>query len=234
MSITKNYYIFLSISSLVAVVAVLGFSAPSSVKLNIQPSFNTKILTKNQWYISALNDSILFSKVQFYLTDFRLKTKEGNIYKLKDSNYLVDLFKPETLTIPLSIPKLKAGTELSVTIGVPSSLHTAGALSGDLDPSKGMYWSWQSGFINFKIEGVSPRCKTRKNKFQFHIGGYKKPYNTEKRLSFTLDGDSLNLDLKLESFFDSVPLSITNQVMVPGQKANELAIAFSKTFTSIE
>jgi len=48
---------------------------------------------------------------------------------------------------------------------VDSLANVSGAMSNDLDATKGMYWSWQSGFINLKIEGKSASCKTRKINF---------------------------------------------------------------------
>ena len=110
-------------------------------------------------------------------------------------------------------------------------MNTSGAHSGALDPSNGMFWSWQSGYINFKIEGLSPSCVTRKNKFQFHIGGYQAPHNTLRRLSFILNKQTAQLNLNLEGFFERTKLAVDNQVMVPGEKANELATVFFNTLT---
>ena len=76
---------------------------------------------------------------------------------------------------------------ISFCIGIDSLASVSGALSGDLDPSNGMYWAWQSGYINMKIEGTSSSCKTRKNSFNFHIGGYLKPYNAIKKIEIPIN-----------------------------------------------
>ena len=189
---------------------------------------------ENTWYVSSLNDSIQFTKIKFYLTDFQLKSRDSEIQTIENSNFLIDVFKPKTLEMYLNAANFNAGDELSFNLGVSSDMNTSGALSGALDPSNGMFWSWQSGYINFKIEGVSPSCDTRKNKFQFHIGGYKEPHNTQRRLTFTLDKQTTQLNLNLEMFFDANKLAVSNQVMIPGKKANELATEFSNTLTTIE
>ena len=109
-----------------------------------------------------------------------------------------------------------------------------GALAGDLDPSKGMYWSWQSGYINFKIEGNSPSCKTRKSKFQFHIGGYKNPYKTTKRVYFKIKdtaSKAISIHLNIANFFDQIDLKNENQIMIPGKKAKTIAETLSKLFS---
>ncbi len=51
--------------------------------------------------------------------------------------------------------------------------------TGALDPSgnmeDGMYWGWNSGYIFFKMEGISsaaPVDPSGQNKYRFHIGGF--------------------------------------------------------------
>ena len=55
-------------------------------------------------------------------------------------------------------------------IGIDSLTNVSGDLDGDLDPALGMYWAWNSGYINMKLEGKSSSCKSVKKEFQFHIG----------------------------------------------------------------
>jgi|TARA_B110000967_G_C18841121_1_gene539417 hypothetical protein len=201
------------------------------IKLEITPLFNNQTITEKTWYVSSQKDSIQFTKLKFYLTDFQLKSKEGIIKSIENSNYLIDVFNPSSLDILLNTTSFSLGDELSFNLGVSSAMNTSGAHSGALDPSNGMFWSWQSGYINFKIEGLSPSCVTRKNKFQFHIGGYQAPHNTLRRLSFILNKQTTQLNLNLEGFFEGTKLAVDNQVMVPGEKANELATVFFNTLT---
>jgi hypothetical protein len=78
-------------------------------------------------------------------------------------------------------------------------------MAGDLDPIKGMYWAWQSGYINMKIEGKSSSCRTRKNEFQFHIGGYLSPYYAMRKVALTYDkkATEINIGIDLYNFFAS-------------------------------
>ena len=147
---------------------------------------------------------------------------------------MIDIFKPETLDILLNTTTFSNGDELSFNLGVSSNMNRTGAHSGALDPSNGMFWSWQSGYINFKIEGISPSCLTRKNKFQFHIGGYQAPHNTLRRITFILNKQTTQLSINLDGFFEDTKLALENQIMVPGAKANELATKFLTTLTIIE
>jgi len=121
---------------------------------------------------------------------------------------------------------------ISFNIGVEEEMNTSGALSGDLDPSKGMYWSWQSGYINFKIEGISPSCNTRKNKFKFHVGGYKQPNKTTRKVNCKINTEErIIVNLDLAQFFNEIDLKVNNQIMIPGKEASALADMLPKLFS---
>jgi hypothetical protein len=203
----------------------LSFSQDKSneFKIIFSPNFNGEEIVKDKWYVSKTNDSIRLSKLKFYVTDFKVKATNEKEYPLIDSNHLIDIFNKETLTIIRSDSIYYKATELSFKIGVKESLNISGANSGDLDPSKGMFWSWQSGYINFKVEGVSPSCKTRKNKFQFHIGGYQKPYATVRTLTFPLKKEELKINFNVATLFKDIQLNAQNQIMIPGEDANTIA-----------
>ena len=67
---------------------------------------------------------------------------------------------------------------IAFNLGIDSITNVSGAQGGDLDPTKGMYWAWQSGFINIKLQGTSNSCPPPKNEFEFHLGGYQYPFNS--------------------------------------------------------
>ncbi len=79
--------------------------------------------------------------------------------------------------------KVPAGeyNQLTFIVGVDSLRNTMNISrrTGVLDPASsmdnGMYWSWNSGYIFFKIEGESPAAPadpTGNHKFRYHIGGF--------------------------------------------------------------
>lgn len=66
-----------------------------------------------------------------------------------------------------------------LTLGVDSVTNAAGVHCCALDPSNGMYWSWQSGYIQFKLEG-----KIKGNQaLTLHLGGFSHAHMS----SLTLD-----------------------------------------------
>lgn len=186
-------------------------------------NFNQNPIEKNKWYISKNNDSIQLSTIKFYLTNFRIKNKNSSIL-LENQYHLVDVLNDKNLNLYIPNIHFNNGAYLVFDLGVDEKLNTSGANSGDLDPINGMFWSWQSGYINFKIEGISPSCNTRKNKFQFHIGGYQIPYETLRTISFKLDSNKNKLVVNLEfsNFFNKINLKTENHIMTPGKDAYTL------------
>ena len=216
-------------------IVLFGQKVNDSIILNFNHSFNKESISKNKWYVSDKNDSIQFKKIIFYLTDFNLK-KGLNDTKIAESNFLINAFENESSSINLPLENIfnKEIDSISFNIGVNENLNTDGALGGALDPEHGMYWSWQSGYINFKIEGISPSCNTRKNKFQFHIGGYKSPFPTIQRVTFgpkSQQGNTIDFEVDLAILFNSINLKETNQVMTPGKEAKTIADQLPNLFS---
>ena len=117
--------------------------------------------------------------------------------------HLIDVFEVDTLKINFKKLDFKKIKMIQFNIGIDSLTNVSGALGGDLDPQKGMYWAWQSGYINTKIEGRSPHCKNRKNAFQFHIGGYLQPFYAIRRVEMPLNAfytEELKHKSKLDLF----------------------------------
>ncbi len=161
----------------------------------------------------------------------------GPLLPIEEKNLLIDGFLINKIKLNFKVPKNTKDLILACDLGVDKKYNMSGANSGDLDPVNGMFWSWQSGYINFKIEGVSPSCNTRKNKFQFHIGGYQTPHQTKRQLSFKLENwDIYNLVILIElsKFFDDLELGTINQLTTTGAKASQMANQFQKIFSSHE
>jgi hypothetical protein len=154
-----------------------------------------------------------------------------------EKNLLIDGFKKKVFKLNFLVDKITKNDRLICDLGVNEAHNTSGANAGDLDPVNGMFWSWQSGYINFKIEGVSPSCDTRKNKFQFHIGGYKTPYHTVRELDIKLKAlkdQATVVYIEVSNFFDTIELSHENQVIIPGTKASQIADQLPKLFLTDE
>jgi hypothetical protein len=205
-----------------------------NIAIEILPTFKGKQIIKHKWYMTSSGDSIRISKLRFYLTDFELFNTQNERLSISGSHHLIDAFDTQTLHFELYRHKKNTFSQITYKIGVDEKWHNAGAQSGDLDPIHGMYWAWQSGYINFKIEGESPSCPTRKNKFTFHIGGYKSPHSTTRNHTLDLKdrlASTLKIEVDVALFFKDIKLSEMNQVLIPGEEAYQYSLKLPLLFS---
>lgn len=222
-------------------------SYSDSLRLNFNLKFNQLPLTLNKDYISSIKDTLSITTFKCYVSNIQIQYLDNSLFTQKDSYHLLDFENPNSLHIPITKKSDKLISKITFNIGIDSLTNTAGAMTGDLDPIKGMYWAWQSGYINMKIEGKSSSCKTkasaRKNEFQFHIGGYLPPYYALQKVEINFNGnvningngnynENINIGIDLNDFFSNIQLSKTNNIMIPGKVAMELANDSLKMFHS--
>lgn len=214
-------------------VLLFGQQSTEEFKVIIKPVFQGEEIQKNHWYILKKGDSIQLKKVKFHLTDFKFKLKDNTVQKIENSNFLIDVFTKKTLERTLILPNNKKYKTISFSLGVNEALNESGAHSGDLDPVNGMYWAWQSGYINMKIEGVSPECLTRKNKFTFHLGGFQKPYPTLRNLNFPVKKrqKEITVIVDIAIFLNEISLKENHSLMIPGERASLLTDIAVKMFS---
>jgi hypothetical protein len=114
-----------------------------------------------------------------------------NSIKEKNSYHLIDESIAASQVINFSIPEGDY-TSLQFLLGVDSLHNVSGAQTDDLDPSKDMFWTWNTGYVMAKMEGNSPSSKIVNNKFEFHIGGFSGPYNVLKQVELNFPGKPLH------------------------------------------
>lgn len=197
------------------------------------------LILNDRLYRTPNGDSLYVDVLRFYLTSVQLvgnaKTRR---FVEKDSYHLFDAKETGGHTIALNNVPAGRYDSLCFFVGTDSLTNVSGAMGGDLDPTKGMYWAWNSGYINVKLEGRSKSCKTRHNVFEFHIGGYMPPHQTVRRVVLPLKKiairengtTNVRLVVDLEKFFSQIRLAETNMVMIPSKQAAQLADWFTTVF----
>lgn len=137
-------------------------------------------------YVNELDQAFTVSKFKYYIGNLSLTEKNGSVYTCQ-SYFLIDEEKPNSKVI--SLDDIPDGEYLSVrfTIGVDSIDNCSGAQSGALDPINGMFWTWNTGYIFLKLEGSSAFASTPNAFFEYHIGGFKNPFNCTRQVSLPLD-----------------------------------------------
>jgi hypothetical protein len=178
-------------------------------------------------------DSINIDVFKCYVSNIVI-SDSNNHKDLSLSNcHLLDFTNSDTALVFLS--PFSNAHSLGFNLGLDSIINTSGALGGQLDPSKGMYWTWQSGYINFKIEGSSPYCSARNHEFQFHAGGYAYPYNALNSINLELlPNKPFLIEIDLALFFKLIALRDLNHVMSPGPNSIKISKALASCFKIIE
>jgi len=157
-----------------------------SLVLVIEPIFDSVPLKLNtSSYVDAHGDTLYIDAFRFYISN--LQWKNGENYYGSENCHLVDAENVSSQTIKFEnvFPGTYSG--IRFLLGVDSLANVSGAMSGDLDPVKGMYWAWNSGYVNAKLTGRSGACKTLHSAFEFHIGGYLPPNKTERTVVLNVD-----------------------------------------------
>ncbi len=128
-------------------------------------------------YKNPKGENFTVSKLEYYISNISLKNSQGEVYVVpQDSCYFL-VKESDKESQLLKINNVPAGdyTEVSFIVGVDSLRNTMdiSRRTGALDVANGMYWSWNSGYIFFKIEGTSPEVPSEKGgKYRYHIGGF--------------------------------------------------------------
>lgn len=159
-----------------------GNQSPSSaIKLIFINNINgSKIVFSDSTYTNSFGEKYLITKLKYYITNVALQNGRNSI-KEKNSYHLIDESEKGSQVINFSIPEGDY-TSLQFLLGVDSLHNVSGAQTDDLDPAKGMFWTWNSGYAMAKLEGNSPNSHLVNNKFEFHIGGFSGPYNVLKQV----------------------------------------------------
>ncbi len=132
-------------------------------------------------YTNTSGESFSISTLQYFISNIQLQKSDGTLYTVPqaESYFLIKEGDEESQKAVVQAPEGDYSS-LTFTLGVDSlrSVSDVSERSGVLDPSggmDGMYWSWNSGYIFFKMEGLSesaPADPSGQHKFRYHIGGF--------------------------------------------------------------
>ena len=135
------------------------------------------LILNNAHYLNANGDSFTVSKFKYYISNIILKKSDGSSYVAQECYHLIDSNKGNKYTLVLDSVPTGYYNAMTFVLGVDSARNTSGAQTGALDPSYGMFWSWNQGYIFLMMEGNSPNSTAFNNTLIFHLGGFTQPYN---------------------------------------------------------
>lgn len=132
-------------------------------------------------YTNSFGEDYTINKFRYYISNIFFQEADRKS-EINPSIYLIDQAKEVSKTISFTVP---AGeySSLNFQIGVDSIYNVSGAQTGSLDPTKDMFWTWNTGYVMAKLEGNSPASKVVNGKYEFHIGGFAGKYNVLKTVT---------------------------------------------------
>lgn len=116
--------------------------------------------------ITQFLDTIYISRLQYYVSNFT------NEKKTIENNYFLIAVDTQYHTKKISIENFIPQKKLGFSIGILPKHNQKNNLlkqKGDLDFNKGMFWTWENGYVFFKLEGYF-FVNNEKKGFIFHIG----------------------------------------------------------------
>lgn len=165
------------------------------------------------------NELWRFQTVKFYISAFTTISEKGTqAFPTK----LIDLEVPSSQSLGQID---SAVARIDFLLGTDSLSNVSGILEGALDPINGMYWAWNSGYINIKTEGIYTDSMDKEIPFEFHLGGYLALNATARFLSFDVNPQRgipqlvIHMDDWLTYAFEKGIYSL----MIPGKISAELA-----------
>jgi hypothetical protein len=185
-----KYFIFISLCSLVMSLFIScsedDGEQTGSIDIefdNVVGSADLVLDTEDEPYTNTVGETYKITALKYYISNIKLKTLDGAVYEDATTAdgakgyYLINEGDEETHLVTLENVPADDYTEITFTIGVDANQVSEGAQTGALDPAKGMFWSWNTGYIFVKLEGESSSSTDPDHYILYHVGGYKDPNN---------------------------------------------------------
>ena len=200
--------------------------------------FNTKT------YTNQAGNTFNVTLYKYYISNVKITKMDNSVWSESNSYHLVD--HSDNASALITIPNVPFGNYKAIefTIGVDSARNNSGAQTGALDPSNGMFWSWNNGYIMSKFEGTSPQSAAAGNNLKFHIGGFSGANKSMRTASPSFNNDTakvtssfsptLHMSSNLLKWFEApntIDFSVVNTIHMPGANAIKVADNYADMFT---
>ncbi len=187
---------------------------------------------------NILGETIVVQKFKYYVSNFSVTDENGKTILLPAQYYLVDEADSSTKKINLTIPDMIIGS-IHFLLGVDSIKNVSGVQTGSLDPLKGMFWTWNSGYVMAKLEGTSASAATGGHLFTFDIGGFRTGNSVLKTIDFKIPKagktiQEINIVADINQWFKNkseIRIAETPVCHGPGALAMKIADNYSTMFS---
>jgi hypothetical protein len=208
---------------------------------------NAPLVLNDQSYVTAAGDTVKIATFNYYVSNVTLIKKGGDEAILPKTYHLIKTHVSSSRIVTLNDVPVGEYEGIKFVVGVDARRNTCsasdewagdcGAQDGALDPVHGMYWSWNSGYIFFKLEGFYAKDSV----MQYHIGGSRDPHSAVVTAVPDMKGKTFKVEAgrtpevhfyadALE-IFKSISLKTHPKIHTPGEKASQAANAYKSMFT---
>ncbi|MBS1637955.1 MAG: hypothetical protein JST26_18730 [Bacteroidetes bacterium] len=216
-----------------------------TLKILFEPMVgDSNLILGAQTYTNSAGNTYTVTMFKYYISNVKITKLDNTVWSEPNSYHLVDHSDDNTTTISINNVPFSNYKAIQFMIGVDSARNVSGAQSGDLDPAKDMFWSWNTGYIMAKCEGISPQSTATNHKLEFHIGGFSGSNNTLKIAAPSFNGDTakvtsvitptIHMSANLNEWFSAptvVDFSILSTVNMPGSSAKAIADNYADMFS---
>jgi hypothetical protein len=200
------------------------------VNISFNAALDGKELLHDLVLVKNERDTLQINQLKFYISNIQFLKDDELVFTALNSYHLIDFSLPASTSLSIKTFRSISYNSIRFYLGIDSLTNVSGALGGELDPTHGMYWTWQSGYINFKMEGQVNRKDEPSKEFQFHLGGYQQPFNALQKVELNVSDEDIKIALNLNPFLKLIDLSRDHHIMSPSKKAVELSESLAKNF----
>lgn len=174
--------------------------AQKNTTLFFEHFFNGEKINLDMPLITDFGDTIYISKCQYYIGNIQNKNKT-----IKNNYFLIKLDTNKTQKITLK--NFLFHEKINFSIGILPEHNQKNSVlkqKGDLDLMNGMFWTWESGYIFFKLEGYF-FVKGEKKGLIFHLGRNESLTDISIQKN-TTEKNNITIKINLDKFFPQKPL----------------------------
>jgi hypothetical protein len=208
-----NRKLLLSVTALILLISIFtsckkddneGPDSPSSVKLNIQMKHNVsgeEVEYENIKYTNTFGNLYSVSRLQYFISDFRLIKADGSEVFIDEEHYVDGLVESTLTFVPQTEVMAGEYTSMAFIFGLSAEKNKPGRYPNP--PENNMEWppALGSGYHYMKLEGKVDSAGVINN-YQAHSGptnGNQNFIEIELPLSgFTVSGSEVNLTIKMD------------------------------------
>jgi len=219
-------------------------TSSSGLKIKFEAKVDTLPFVFGQNYTNANGDTFKLTTFKYYISNIKLTKTDNSVYTQPESYYLVDHSNAASTVLTLTNVPEGSYKSISFMLGVDSARNNSGAQTGALDPTKGMFWTWNSGYIFIKVEGTSPQSGSFAKGVTYHIGGYGGPDKTQRNFNLSFgsstagvtntSGATINLISNVNEVFKSptiINFFTDYDIATPGPAAKMIADNYADMIT---